>query len=74
MREAEVLFSPGKPGAEAVRKLSIGEQTYYLWKKEYGELDKTQSRKLKELEKRIRAKKLVAELSLDNTFLREVRG
>ena len=51
LREAEVLLSQGKTVLEAVRVLGISEQTYYRWKKEYGGLDKTQARKLKELEK-----------------------
>jgi transposase len=51
LREAEVLLSQGMTVVEAVRKLGISEQTYYRWKKEYGGLDKTQARKLKELEK-----------------------
>ncbi len=51
LREAEVLLSQGKTVAKAVKKLGIAEQTYYHWKKEYGGLDKTQAKKLKELEK-----------------------
>ena len=59
--------------SEVVRKLAISEQTYYRWKKEYGGLDKTQARKLKELEKvNLQLKKLVADLSLDNAILKEV--
>ena len=73
LREAEVLLSQGKTVVEAVRVLGISEQTYYRWKKEYGRLDKTQARKLKELEKEnLQLKKLVADLSLDNAILKEV--
>ena len=73
LREAEVLLSQNKTVAEVVRKLEISEQTYYRWKKEYGGLDKTQARKLKELEKEnSRLKNLVADLSLDNAILKEV--
>ena len=57
----------------AVRKLGIAEHTYYRWRKEYGGLDKTQARKLKDLEKEnLQLKKLVADLSLDNAILNEV--
>ena len=67
LREAEVLLSQDMTVSEVVRKLAISEQTYYRWKKEYGGLDKTQARKLKELEKvNLQLKKLVADLSLDN--------
>ena len=73
LREAEVLLSQGKTVSEAVRKLEVSEQTYYRWKREYGGLDKTQTRKLKELEKEnLQLKKLVADLSLDNAILKEV--
>ena len=58
---------------EAVKKLEISEQTNYRWRKEYGGLDTTQARKLKELEKEnARLKKLVADISLDNAILKEV--
>ena len=73
LREAEVLLSQGMTVVEAARQLEISEQTYYRWRKEYGGLDKTQSRKLKELEKEnLQLKKLVADLSLDNAILKEV--
>ena len=50
--------------------LEIGEQTYYRWMKEYGGLNTTQAKKLKELEKEYaRLKHLVADLSLDNAIL-----
>ena len=53
--------------------LEISEQPYYRWRKEYGGLDTTQAKKLKELEKEnARLKGLVADLSLDNAILKEV--
>jgi len=51
LREAEVLLSQGMTVIEAARQLGISEQTYYRWRKEYGGMDTTQARKLKELEK-----------------------
>jgi len=58
---------------EAAQQLGISGQTYYRWRKEYGGLDKTQARKLKELEsENLQLKKLVADLSLDNAILKEV--
>lgn len=73
LREAEVLLSQGKSVKEACRALEISEQTYYRWRKEYGGLDATQARKLKELEREnARLKHLVADLSLDNAILKEV--
>jgi transposase-like protein len=73
LREAEVLVSQGSTVIEAVRKLSISEQTYYRWRKEYGGMRVDQAKRLKELEQEnVRLKKLVADLSLDNAILKEV--
>jgi transposase-like protein len=73
LREAEVLQSQGMNIEEAARKLDIASQTYYRWRKEYGDMNTTQARKLKELEKEnLRLKRLVADLSLDNAILKEV--
>ena len=77
LREAEVLISQGKTAAEASRALSISEQTYYRWRKEYGGMGTEQAHRLKELEKEnVRLKRLVAEMvSLDNAILKEtVKG
>lgn len=72
LREAEVLLSQGQTVQEAARQLGIAEQTYYRWRKEYGGMDKSQARHLKELEREnARLKKLVAELSLDKAILEE---
>ena len=62
LREAEVLQSQGMTIGEASRKLSISEQTYYRWRKEYGGMRVDQAKRLKELEKEnVRLKKLVAD-------------
>jgi len=76
LREAEVLQSQGMTIGEASRKLSISEQTYYRWRKEYGGMRVDQAKRLKELEREnARLKKLVADLSLDKDILKEaVRG
>lgn len=73
LREAEVLLGQGRNVKEACRALEISEQTYYRWRKEYGGLNTTQAKKLRELEKEnARLKRLVADLSLDNAILKEV--
>ena len=73
LREAEVLQNQGMSVEEASRTLEIASQTYYRWRKEYGGLDTTQARKLKDLEgENLQLKKLVADLSLDNAILKEV--
>ena len=73
LREAEVLQGQGMTIGEVSRKLSISEQTYYRWRKEYGGMRVDQAKRLRGLEKENgRLKKLVANLSLDNDILKEV--
>ena len=50
------------PTGEVFRELGISEQSYYRWRKEYGGMQVSQARKLKDLEREnARLKKLVAE-------------
>ena len=73
LREADVLLSQNRSAEEIARVLEISKQSYYRWRKEYGGLNMTQARKLKELEKEnARLKTLVADLSLDNAIIKEV--
>ena len=72
LREAEIHINQGIPISEASRMIGVTEQTYYRWRKEYGGLRIEQAKKLKNLEKEnARLKKLVADLSLDNSILKE---
>ena len=72
LREVEVLLSRGMKVPEAVRQISVTEQTYYRWRKEYGGLRTDQARRMKDLEKENqRLKKLLAEAELDKAILRE---
>jgi len=72
LREAEVLLAQGLPIGEVCRKIAIAEQTYYRWRKEYGGMRVDQARRQKELEaENARLKKIVADLSLDNSILKE---
>ncbi len=72
LREAEVLQSQGMTIGEVSRKLSISEQTYYRWRKDFGGMRVDQARRRKDLEKEnSRLKRLVADLSLDNAILKE---
>jgi len=65
LREAEVLISQGNTIGQASRQLGIAEQTYYRWRKQYGGLQVSQAKRLKEIEnENARLKKLVADLSL----------
>ena len=73
LREVEVLCSQGKTIGEAVRRIGVTEQTYYRWRKQYGGMNSSDAKRLKELEKEnARLKRLVADLSLDNAILKDV--
>ena len=68
-----MLLSQGQTIQQACKALGISEQTYYRWRREFGGMDTTKVKKLKELEKgNTRLKRLVADLSLDNAILKEV--
>ena len=59
--------------AKICRKLGISEQTFYRWKKKFGEMVPSEIKKMKQLEKENRRLKgLVADLTLDKQILHEV--
>ena len=72
LRQIEVLNSQGKTVAEAVRAIGVTEVTYYRWRKEYGGLNGTQVKRLKELEaENTRLRRAVSDLTLDKMILAE---
>ena len=73
LREAEVLHSQGSTIEAICKKLGITNQTYYRWRKEYGGIRVDQAKRLKSLEEENkRLKKIVADLTIDNSILKEV--
>lgn len=73
LRTVEIDSSKGFSLESSCRKIGISEVTYHRWKKEYGGLRVDQAKRLKEIEQEnARLKKLVADLSLDNSILKEV--
>jgi putative transposase len=72
LREADVLIGEGVTVGEAIRRLGVNKVTYYRWRREFGGMKVDQAKRMKELEREnIRLKKLVADLSLDNSILKE---
>jgi putative transposase len=72
LREAELQLQQGATIAIASKAIGVSSHTYYRWRKEYGGLRVDQAKRLKSLEKEnVRLKKLVADLSLDNSILKE---
>jgi transposase-like protein len=73
LRTFEIELGKGTPLETICRKIGISDVTYHRWKREYGGLRVEQARRLKELEiENARLKKIVADLSVDNSILKEV--
>jgi putative transposase len=69
LRQAET----GTPVGGVIRKMGISTQTFYRWKKQYGQMGVDEIRRLKQLEEENRKlKQLVADLSLDKLMLQDV--
>ena len=72
LREAEVLLGQGNKVPEVVKTIGISEVTYYRWRKEYGGLNVSQAKRLKELEREnARLRQAVSDLTLDKLILQE---
>ncbi len=73
LRTVEIDQAKGSSLEEAVRKVGVTVQTVIRWQKEFGGLDVDQAKRLKELEQENgRLKRVVADLALDNSILKEV--
>ena len=74
LREVEVEQAAGKKLEEIMKQVGISVNTYYKWKQNYGGLDISEARRLRELElENDRLKKVVADLSIDNQILKEFK-
>ena len=63
----------GQKVGEVCRKYGVSEATYYRWKNVYSGLEVSQMRRLRQLEEENRRlKQIVADLTLDNTMLKEI--
>lgn len=72
LREAEVFLAQGVKVDEVIRRLGVTNVTYYRWRKEYGGMQVSQAKRLKDLEKEnARLKRLLADAELDKAILRE---
>ena len=75
LRKIEILCGQGSTVEKAVKQEGINLQTYYRWRKVYGQMGTSDARRFRELEKEnSQLKKLVADLSLDNAILRDVNS
>ena len=65
----------GVPVADLCRKHGISDATFYTWRRKYGGMEVSDTRKLKAVEEKNRKlKKLLAEAMLDVATLREALG
>jgi len=72
LREADILLSQGYLVAQVIKALEVSEVTYYRWRKEYGGMNTSQAKRLKELEKEnARLRRAVSDLTLDKLILEE---
>lgn len=71
-QEAEVRLSQDETVGLVCRSLGVSEQSYYLWRRDYGGLKVDQARKLKDLEReKTRFSKAVSNLTVDALILKE---
>jgi len=72
LRQVEVLAGQGMARIDAIRQISIAEQTYCRWRKHYGGMSKGQLKELKRLQKENeRLRRAVSDLTLDKLILAE---
>jgi len=65
----------GETALSVCREHNISEQTFYRWKKKYGDMDLADAKRLKALEKEnTELKKMWAESMLENRVLKEVNA
>jgi len=63
----------GKKVKDIARDHGISENTFYIWKKKYGDMSSNEIARLRHLEDENKnLKKLVADLSLDNMAQKEI--
>ena len=72
LQEAEIALAQGMTIGQISRQLSISEQTYYRWRKQYGGMKISQAKRVKDIEREnVRLKRAVADLTLDKVILKE---
>ena len=72
LRQVEILAGQGMVRVDAIRQISITEQTYYRWRKQYGGMGTDQLKELRRLQKENeRLRRAVSDLRLDKLILTE---
>jgi transposase-like protein len=72
LRQVEILAGQGMARVDAIRQISITEQTYYRWRKQYGGMGTDQLKELRRLQKENeRLRRAVFDLTLGKLILTE---
>ena len=72
LRQVEVLMGQGMPRIDAIRLISVTEQTYSRWKKKYGGMGTEQLKEPKRPQnENERLRRAVSDLTRDKLILRE---
>lgn len=73
LHEADEKLAAGASVPEVTKQLGISVATFHRWRNQYGGMNSSEAKRLKELQKEnARLKKLVAEQALDIDILKEV--
>ena len=63
----------GEKVADICRRYGISDATFYTWRAKYGDMTVSDAKRLKALEEEnSRLKRIVADLTLDNTALKDI--
>lgn len=74
LREHEKLQAQGLTVVQACKRIGISDQTFFRWRTRYGALKEDEAQRLKALEQEnARLKRIVADLTLDISMLRELQ-
>ena len=72
LRQVDVLVGQGMVRVDAIRQVSITEQTYYRWRKQYGGMGTGQLKELKKLrQENEQLRRAVSDLTIDKQILAE---
>ena len=72
LRQVEVLVGQGMARIDAIHQISITEQTYYRWRKQFGGNGTDQLKESRRLQKKNeRLRRAVSDLMLDKLILTE---
>ena len=73
LRDADGALTTGASVEQICKQLEISQATYHKWRKQYGGMKADEMKRLKELEREnARLKKIVADMAVDISILKEV--